>query len=168
MPAMESNRSNAAKLAGAVVMFGAAGVLVWRFLGDHGGVSEKAFFYDLSERKLFVAERGLIPPIRGVNDATEDGVRAVVISTNGHPQDKTTWTIAYLETCSPELKQQLTAARAAGTAPAISRTAAQAQRLVQRPGDAAWVSLSSPEGERIVTDWAASGGGEGAPVVCSP
>lgn len=165
---MTPARSQSLKFAAAAALFGVAGLLVWRFLQDDGGVSEKAFFYDLSEQKLFVAERGLVPPIRGVNDAEEDGVRAVVISTNGRPGDRRTWTVAYLETCTPELKQQLTAARAAGTAPEISRTAAQTLRLVRRPQDREWVSLTTPEGERIVSEWATAGEGDSAPVVCTP
>lgn len=152
----------------AVVLFAVAGVFVWRFLQDDSGVSERAFFYDLSERKLFVAKRGLVPPIRGINDAEEDGVRAVVISTNGRPDDKRTWVVAYLETYTPELKQQLSAAQAAGTAPEISRTAAQALRLVRRPQDIEWVSLATPEGERIVSEWTSLGTGDSPPVVCTP
>lgn len=165
---MTPARSNALKLTAAAVLLAVAGVQVWRFFQNHDGISERAFFYDLSEKKLFVAERGLVPPIRGINDTTEDGVRAVVFSPTGRPEDKSTWTIAYLETCTPELKQQLDSARASGTAPPISRTAAQSLRLVRRLQDTEWVSMSSPEGDRLMGEWASAGSGDSTPILCSP
>ncbi|MBN8247647.1 MAG: hypothetical protein J0L84_09410 [Verrucomicrobia bacterium] len=165
---MTPARNQFLKIAAAAALFAVAGVLVWRFLQEDGGVSERAFFYDQSEQKLFVADRGLVPPIQGINDATEDGVRAVVVSTNGRPDDRRTWVVAYLETCTPELKRQLMAARAAGTPPEIGRTAAQSLRLVRRPQDADWVALTTPEGERIVSEWVTAGPGDSQPVVCTP
>lgn len=165
---MSAKTSNFIKAAAAVGLFGLAGVITWRFLHESDGISEKAFYYDLSEQKLFVAERGLIPPIRGLNDATEDGVRAVVISRSGKSEDKASHEIAYLETYSPELKQQMEAAKAAGTSPAMGRTSAQAHRLVKRVKDVDWVSLATPEGERIVAEWTTSGPNGASPVVCSP
>lgn len=155
------------QLAAAAALLGLAGGLFWSFLGENAGDSEKSYFYDLSERKLFVAERSAIPPIKGINDAQADGVRAVVVSTNGQPEDKTGRRIAYLETNSPELKQDLEAARANGTAPAIGRGAAQQFRLVKRPDDRDWVSLATPEGEGIVSEWT-TWGGDQPPVVCNP
>jgi hypothetical protein len=165
---MPASKSQVPKAVLAVALLAVSGILVWKFVHENHGISEQAFFYDLSERKLFVAERGLVPPIRGINDAAEDGVRAVVVSPAGKPEDKSTWTIAYLETCTPELKQQLDAARASGTAPEIGRTAAQSLRLVRRVGETNWVSLASPEGERIVSEWTAFGVNGSIPVVCSP
>lgn len=165
---MSSPKSQVPKAVLAVVLLAAAGILVWRFVHDTNGISEKAFFYDLSEKKLFVAERGMVPPIRGINDPAEDGVRAVVVSPTGKPEDKSSWTIAYLETCTPELKSQLDAARASGTAPEIGRTAAQSLRLVRRVAETNWVSLASPEGEQIVSEWTALGANGSIPVVCSP
>src|ERR1700754_4440912 len=41
----------------------------------------QAYFYDLSKGALFVASADLIPPIRGIDNAEEDGVKAVVIET---------------------------------------------------------------------------------------
>ncbi len=113
-------------------------------------------------------DRGLIPPIPGMNDAVMDGVRAVVVSTNGHPEVRSTWVVAYLETNAPELKEQLEATKAAGRPPEIGRTAAQAPRLVKRPGDATWVSLGSSEGEQIVSEWLQLGTESSPPVICTP
>lgn len=165
---MDARSANWLKLAFALAMLGVAGGLTWRSLKGGAGDSELAFYYDLSERKLFVARRDLIPPVRGVNDAAEDGVRAVVVSTNGQPQQKTTWRIAYLETNTPELKQQFEAARATSTALAMGRGAAQGHRLVKRPADPGWVSLASAEGEQLVSEWTTWGSGDTAPVVCAP
>ncbi len=165
---MAADPAKVMKTAAALVMLGAAGVLLWQFVERGRGDSELAFFYDISEQRLFVGARDLIPPVHGLNDATEDGVRAVVVSTNGRPDAKSTWRIAYLETYSPELKLQLEAARAAGTSPPMDRAAAQEHRLVKRPEDREWVSLATPEGEQIVSEWTTWGRGETLPVVCAP
>lgn len=165
---MTPSRLNAFKLVGVVLLFGVAGWRVWSWMGADSGVSEKAFFYDLSEKRLFVADRGLIPPIAGVNDTVTDGVRAVVVSTNGHPEVVSTRVVAYLETNAPELKEQLEAAKAAGRSPEMGRTAAQGLRLVKRPGDATWVSLASPEGEQIVSEWLQLGTESSPPAICTP
>lgn len=161
-------RRNCALLMTAFALFGVAALLFWSFLRNDSGISEKSFFYDLSEKKLFVADRGLVPPIRGLNDAFEDGVRAVVVSTNGQPKDKATWKVAYLEMYSPELKQELMAAKAAGVASRVNRGAAQSLRFVKRVQDAEWVSLTSAEGEQLVTEWVNLGTPTTQPVVCSP
>ncbi len=165
---MPQSRLVAFKWVGVFVLFAMAGWRVWTWMGSGAGVSEKAFFYDLSEKRLFVADRGLIPPITGVNDAVTDGVRAVVVSTNGHPEVRSTWVVAYLETNAPELKEQLEAAKAAGRPPEIGRAAAQGLRLVRRPEDATWVSLASPEGEQIVSEWLQFGTDSSPPVICTP
>ena len=157
-----------AKLVVAVAMFGVAGVLLWRFICQRNEVSEKAFFYDLSKQKLFTGPRTGVPPIKGVDDAQEDAVRAVVVSTNGTPDNKASWTIAYLEMYSPELKRQMEEAQATGSSPIMGRALAQSQRLVRRLGDSQWFPLSSPEGERIVTEWARPGPNGITPVVCAP
>lgn len=164
---MDAFQKQRLQMAVAAALLALAGGLFWRFLKENGGDSEKAYFYDLSERKLFVADRSAIPPIQGLNDTQPDGVRAVVVSTNGRPEDKASRRIAYLETNSPELKQDLETARASGTAPAIARGAAQQFRLVKRPDDREWVSLATPEGERIVSEWT-TWGGDQPPVVCNP
>lgn len=160
--------SNSIKLALAVLMLIASGFFVLRSMLQNDGVSEKAFFYDLSERKLFAAPRTAVPPIRGLNDNQEDAVRAVVISTNGNASDKKSWAIAYLEMCSPELKKQFETAQAEGSTPQMGRSAAQSHRLVRRLRDTQWVSLASTEGERIVSEWLTAGPGGTPAVVCAP
>lgn len=151
-----------------VILLVAAGWRLWVAFRPESGPSEKAWYYDLSEKKLFVADRGSIPPIRGMNDATADGVRAVVVAPPGKCDDKEARRIAYLETNAPELKQALDAARASGSEPAISRGQAQSLRLVRRVTDAEWVSLATPEGEQIVSEWAVPGPDGQSPAVCTP
>lgn len=161
-------RSELAKLLLAIVALAAAALLLWRFFKTDSGVSERAFFYDLSQRKLFTGPRTAVPPIQGLDDDKADAVRAVVISTNGNPADKRSWTIAYLEMYAPDLKQQMEEAQATGGSPRMGRALAQTQRLVRRLHDTQWFSLSTPEGERIVTEWATPGSNGITPVVCAP
>src|SRR2546427_3479791 len=96
-------------LALSVVLLAGAAFRFSRFLGERAQAGENAYFYDLSERKLFVAPRTPVPPIRGINNDEPDGMRAIVISTSGNPKDKASQKIAYLEKYAPELKQQFEA-----------------------------------------------------------
>jgi hypothetical protein len=156
------------KLGLALVILILAGVLAWRFMVQDRRGSDKTFFYDLSEKKLFTGPRTAIPPITGINDSEEDAMRAVVISTNGNPKDKSSWTIAYLEKYSPELKSQMEEAQRTGGSPAMGRGLAQRHRFVRRLTDSQWFSLDSPEGEAAVTDWAVPSDDGKTPVVCTP
>ena len=161
------NKSNAFKLALAVVLLGGAAFVFARFLRDDNGVVEKTFFYDLSEQKLFAAPREALPPIRGLNDAEEDAVRAVVISSGAHPKDKGGRKIAYLEKYAPELKQQLEKVRA-GQADPLPRGSRNSLRFVRRVGDAEWHTVSSAEGEKILAEWNVPGPDGKFPAVCVP
>ncbi|MEK7686574.1 MAG: hypothetical protein AAB466_14250 [Verrucomicrobiota bacterium] len=162
------NRQNLIKLLAAVLMLGAAGLLFFRFLRNSQGASEKAFFYDLSEKKLFTAPRTAVPPIKGINNADEDAVRAVVVTTTGNPRDKSSWKIVYLERYSPELKQQMEAAQASGGSPPMGRGLAQAHRFVRRLTDAQWFPMNSSEAEQVVNEWARLGPDGVTPIVCTP
>jgi hypothetical protein len=153
------------QLAAALAMFGLAGaffVMTWRA----SKVGPQAFFYDLSKGQLFTADANLIPPIRGIDNAEEDGVKAVVIAPS--PNDKKNRKIAYLERFSPELKRDMEEARAKKTAPMISRAAAQSLRFVRRATDSNWYPMVSPEGQRIVNEWTTPGPDGLSPVVCTP
>src|SRR5882762_6767049 len=134
-------RSNALKLALAVGLLGSATFMFTRFLRSENGVSEQTFFYDLSEKKLFATSREALPPIRGLNDAEEDAVRAVVVATNGNPKDKASRKIAYLEKYAPEFKQQLEKVRT-GQADPLPRNARNSFRFVKRVDDAEWYAVS--------------------------
>ena len=152
----------------ALVLFGFAAFFFIRFAHQEDGYSEKTFFYDISEAELFAAPQSAVPPISGLNDEQRDAVRAVVISTNGSPEDKTSWKISYLQMYSPELQKQFEAAQAGGPPPKMGRSAAQSHRFVRRVTDRKWHSLSSPEGEKIVGEWLTDGPNGGPAVICSP
>jgi hypothetical protein len=126
----------------------------------------QAFFYDLSKRELFTANANLIPPIRGIDNTEEDGVKAVVIAPT--PNDKKNRRIAYLERFSPELKRDMEEARANQTRPLIDRGSQQNFRFVRRAQDSNWYPMNSPEGQRIVNEWTTPGPDGLSPVVCTP
>lgn len=159
---------NHIKLAVAVALLAVAGFGFARFARNARGASDQTFFYDESEGRLFTGPRTAIPPIRGLNDATADAVRAVVISTNGNPRDKSRRVIAYLEKYSPELKQQMEAAQASGQSPLMGRGLAQAHRFVRRLDETRWHALTSPEGEQIVNAWLTAGPNGQPAVICTP
>jgi hypothetical protein len=160
--------SDTIKIAAAIALLGFAGFLVMKFVRQGDGIAEKAFFYDLSEQKIFTAPRTAVPPIRGVNDSQEDGMRAVVISVTGNPADKASRKVAYLEKYSPELKRQMETAQATGASPQMGRIEALGHRFVSRAEGTQWFPMNSPEAEQIVTEWATPGPGGVTPVVCAP
>jgi hypothetical protein len=162
------SQSDRLKLAAVIAILALAGFLAVRFFRQDNGITEKAFFYDLSEQKLFTGPRSKVPPIKGIKGPEEDGVRAVVISTNGHATDKYTWRIAYLEKYSPEAKRQLERAQASGSPPELSRTEILAHRFVKRLNDTRWFPMDSAEAEQIVTEWAVPGPDGTSPLVCTP
>src|SRR5262245_35618566 len=157
------NRATIAKLSLAVLLLGVAAFMVIAVLRRGDGVSEQTFFYDLSEKKLFAVSREALPPIRGLNDAEEDAVRAVVICADGKKERR----IAYLEKYALEYKQQIEQVRA-GKAEPLSRGSRDAYRLVKPVDGTNWFPLSSPEGKAILTNWNVPGPDGTFPVVCSP
>ena len=151
----------------------AGSLFFWfRWLGQDRGGTERAFFYDLSEQQLFTAPRTAVPPIRGINDDEEDGMRAVVVATGGNPRDPAQRRIAYLERYSETLKRQFLARRGEGPMAAgeagIGRIAAQSHIFVRRIDQTEWYAVNTPEGERIMTEWQKPGADGTVPVVCVP
>ena len=161
------NKANVIKLSLAVLLLAGAGAMFSRFLRQDDGISEKTFFYDLREKKLFAVSRETVPPIRGLNHSDQDAVRAVVISISGDPKDKAGRKIAYLEKYAPELKQNLEKVRA-GQAEPLPRNARDSYRFVKRLKDAEWHPVSSPEGEKILGEWNVPGPDGKYPLVCTP
>jgi hypothetical protein len=167
------NKKAATMLALAVVLLAGAAFRFSHFLGDRGRTDENAYFYDLSERKLFVAARTLVPPIRGINNDEPDGMRAIVISPSGNPKDKASQRIAYLEKYAPELKQQFEAMQSgqessASSGGRIGRGAAQSFIYVRRLNEETWYPVNSTDGEKIMTEWQIPGTDGSVPVVCVP
>lgn len=158
------------KLILALALFGIAALLVWRFRssGEGGGGSDLGFFYDESAKKLFTANRLLVPPIKGTDGPQEDAYRAVVISPTAQPKNKKTWEVAYLEKYSPELKAMMMDSQKQGTPLPISRMEALNHRFVRRLKETTWYPMSSPEAEQIVSEWANPGPNGVVPVACTP
>lgn len=156
------------KLIAAMVFVVGSVCFMSKYLLMSADKKDKTFFYDLSEKRLFTAPRNAIPPIQGLHGTECDAVRAVVVSTNGNPNDKGSWAIAYLEKYSPELKRQMEQAQATGTSPQMGRGLAQAHRFVCRLSQTNWYSLASPEGEAVVSEWLHMGTGGTPAVICTP
>ena len=160
-------KTNAPKILLALVLLAGASYLAVRHFTRPPGVTEQAFFYDLSERKLFAAPLQSDPPIKGLNNDERDAVRAVVISTSADPRDKSGQRIAYLEQYAPELIAHLAKVRA-GQAEPFSSKVRNGYRLVKRPSDPSWHTVASPEGQQILSEWNRPGPDGKFPAVCSP
>lgn len=161
------SKANWVKLIGAALLLVLAGFGLYRHFNRGDGVSEQAFFYDLSERKLFAASREALPPIMGLDHKVEDAVRAVVICPAGVPDNPANRRIAYLEKYAPELKQSLEEVRAGKAEPLPSRVR-NGYRFVRRAEEDAWHAVNTPEGEKILNGWNVPGPDGQPPVVCVP
>jgi hypothetical protein len=161
-------KSAIGKLVLAIALFALAAFCFIKFSPAGESKDETAYFYDLEEKKLFVAARDAIPPIPGIKNKDQAGVKAVVISTNGKPRDKASRKIAYLEKYSPDLKQRLEAVQAGKSTQVPPRGTRQAQIYVKRLEDAQWYAVDTAEGEKILNEWNVPGPNGVMPVVCSP
>ena len=162
----KSSDGSGSRETAAIVLLVLAGLGFARFFSQSDGVSEETFFYDLSEKKLFAGPREAVPPIRGLNDAEEDAVRAVVIS-RGNPEDKSSRTIAYLEKYASELKQNLAEVRA-GKAEPLPSAVRNGYRFVKRTDDPEWYRVNTPQGQAILNGWNVAGPDGKFPAVCVP
>jgi hypothetical protein len=157
----------------AVVLIATAAFRFVAFLRERRQPAENAYFYDLSARKIFIAPRTSVPPIRGIDNDEPDGMRAVVVSTSGNPKDKAGQKVAYLQKYAPELKQQIEAMQSAhevssASGSRISRGAAQSLTFVRRLSDETWYPVNSAEAEKIMAQWQVAGSEGTRPVVCVP
>jgi len=167
------NTGDVVKVLTSCVLLGIAGLFAYSHFQRENASGASDYFYDLSERKLFVAPRSSIPPIEGLNKGQFDGVRAVLISTNGNYSDKKTRGIAYLEKYSPEFKQQIQEVQKAGAAAGslelrIGRGQAADHVFVRRVGEDKWYTRASPEGQQIMTEWQVEGRDSQMPVLYVP
>src|SRR4051812_12946126 len=88
LPPRAMNKSNNYKLALALLLLAGAVFFYFRFSRNKDGISERTFFYDLNEKKLFAASRESLSPIRGLNKVEDGAVRAIVISASGDPHEE--------------------------------------------------------------------------------
>src|SRR5438046_10045240 len=103
------NRRAQIQLVFAVVILMASGGMLYGFWRSEN-TGPQAYYYDLSKHALFTADANSIPPIKGIDNDEEDGVKAVVIADK--PNDRKSQRIAYLERYAPELKRDMEEARA--------------------------------------------------------
>jgi hypothetical protein len=111
-----------------------------RKTGEEGAA---VWFYDLSEKRLYTVPRETVPPDAGIGGPKGDGVRAVVVAFRGEQGDPSKRRIAYLETCTPELKDLLERVRTArasgrtieGGIPPHDSDYFQTNSLVRRPDE---------------------------------
>ena len=116
--------------------------------------SPRAWYYDLSEGRLYAASLLGIPPLEGIGGERGDGVKAVVIAPEGECSDADARRIVYLLTYTDEYKRLKTQARETGEANETADRGFQAtSTLVKRVDDAEWVVANSPEGEAIVMEF---------------
>jgi len=168
------------KLAAAVALAIVAVAFVSKRVGGFRRTGEEGattWFYDQSEKRLYEVPRDTIPPDKGIGGPSGDGVRAVVVAFRAEQNDPRKRRIAYLETCTPELKdllEKVQAARASGQAfegrvPARDSAYFQTNSLVKGLAETEWHASSSPEGRRAMTEWRSWRGPDGQPpVVCVP
>lgn len=161
-------RGQLPKVIFAVALLLGAGVLTWKWWNENRDREPKTWFYDLSERKLFVAAQSAVPPIKGTDGKDEDAVRAIVYSPSGNcDKDRK---IAYLEKYSPELKKQFEAARANpnGDIPRMPRSLAPGHTFVRRLEDTDWHPMDSEEAGKIVGEWRVNAPAGAQPAICVP
>jgi hypothetical protein len=164
----------AAALVTLAVAFASTRVLGFRKAGEEGSTT---WFYDQSEKRLYEVPRDTIAPHKGIGGLGGDGVRAVVVAFRAEQSDPRKRRIAYLETCTPELKdllEKVQAARASGQAfkgriPARDSDYFQTNSLVKGLEETEWHASSSPEGRKAMTAWRSWRGPNGQmPIVCVP
>lgn len=138
----------------AVFVLLAVGVFIWR--RQSAPIGEMAFYYDLSEKRLYVDRAGLRPPLEGIGGEAGDGVSATVYSCEEECSDAVR-RIAYLQKMTPEL-QAAWAAWDAESDPAArdgsrvqSREYVSENTLLRRVDEETWHARSSPEGQYITS-----------------
>jgi hypothetical protein len=139
----------------AIIGIALAVVAFMFFGGGSGSTVPQAYFYDLSEEKLYSVPRDTFPPHRGIGGESGDGVEAIVFSC---PQqlctDPDEPRIAYLKSHTPEYKQKREEAEAKGEdIPGLTRDYISDNTLIRLPEGEQWHKASSSEGGDIVSGW---------------
>lgn len=168
------------QLAAAILLAVVAGSFVFLRTSRFRKSSEenaKTWFYDESEKRLYAAPHGTIPPDQGIGGKSGDGVRAVVVAPASQQNDPARRQIAYLETYTTELKQlleKIKAGRASrlprlGPMPSRDSPFFQTNTLVRRLEETDWYPESSAQGRKILSEWRGWRSPDGQPmVVCLP
>lgn len=173
---MREGRVRNIKIGAACALALAAGALVaarWRAIFPAGERGARTYFYDQSERRLYEVERGTVPPDVGIGGVAGDGVRAVVVAPAGEQSGRTEQRIAYLESYSPALHEQLAAIRDAkkqGRGAGVNRLGGDdpfvlKNTLVRREHETEWHDMTTPQARTIVGEWVTWRDGAGKPLI---
>jgi hypothetical protein len=112
----------------------------------------KAWFYDLNTGTLFVAKKGLIPPIEAPSgplpDGSPAGIKAHVFTFTTEPNESERF-IGFLETTDPNAEIEFDAS---GSRKIDSAASWGRGKLFRRVDDDKWVSGSSREGRAILEE----------------
>lgn len=129
---------------------------------------DKEWYYDLNTGELFVAGKGLTPPIEAPSGPTPDGtpagVRAYVLSYVYDPNASERF-IGFLETTAPEDVTARVPGRAARPSAA---TEWGRGKLIRRVEDALWVPADTPMGQAIFEEAFAPNENGERPAYCRP
>lgn len=172
---MDESQKQTATLATAGVLLTAAvvlGVTRWRSASATGEDGVRVYFYDQSEKRLYAAPRGTLPPDAGIGGESGDGVRAIVVA-RADATAAATQRIAYLETYTPALHEKLDAvqtSKKAGKGAGVKGPSGDdpfvlKNTLVRREGEAAWHDMTTPEARAIIREWTAWKDDAGRPLV---
>jgi hypothetical protein len=157
-------------MTGAMVVLGA--LCLYFLLRPSHPLGERTYWYDLSEKKLFVAAADLTPPQDGVGGTPGDAYPAVVISWSESGDDQRE--VAYLTSYSDELRElhaQGRDAKATGQPPPEKlgdRLWISANTLVRSPSEEHWHPKSSPSGLKVIGILTRRGANGAFPRICSP
>jgi hypothetical protein len=145
------SKGDARKLGlGIAILVTAGGVWLLTAGGKDKSV-RTAYFYDLSEKKLYEAPGDAFAPIKGIGGESGDGVEAVVVYCPKCGLEKKR--IAYLKTHTPEYKRKKEEARAAGrTIEGLTRSWVAENTLISLVDPIEWHKATSEEGARIARD----------------
>jgi hypothetical protein len=154
-----------------------AAVSTMRRLATTGEEDLQVWFYDQSERELYVMPRDTIPPDKGIGGEENDGVKAIVVAGHDECDDGKNRRIAYMETYTPEHKrlvEGVRAARAAGRPygeplPEPESGFYDKNTLVRRVDDPTWHDMTTAQARQIVAQWRSERGRDGKALdACTP
>jgi hypothetical protein len=147
-------------------------IVIWLKLPDKPAPQivtiEKEWYYDLNTDELFVADKGLVPPIEAPSGPLPSGkpagVRAYVLSYADEPNESKRF-IAFLETiASPEIQAKWPKRR--DSVSAAKRWGKG--RLIRRIDDKVWFPADGALGQRLLEEAFAPNKNGDRPVYCRP
>lgn len=153
----------------ALVLLGLAGVFAYSRMGPRNAPQPFAqgWYFDVKTGDLFAA-RNVFPPVEAPSGA-DQGVRAYVYSCGTCEPSK--WTIAYLETHTPEARQiMLEPADGPDRIAARNRAMTEGRLIAAAPAKGEspqWIASHQPAAQQLVAN-ARPQCPQGEPILCAP